>query len=189
MKPAALAVSAALLALTLTACGPGSPDTSPSPTPEPTTASATPTPTPTPTTAPVAYTCENIVSPGTIEGFASQGISITPPAEFSAKLTNEGNALAAFFTAGGVLCQTGAGAGAYEIYGIAVLGDAQFAPVRAQFLAEGYQEVFGDVGVGYEIPGDTEGLPRYCYYRAGEYTICGNDADRIEEIEAILGLG
>ena len=119
----------------------------------------------------------------------SASVSITPPAEFSAKLTSEGNALAAFFTAGGVLCQTGAGAGAYEIYGIAVLSDAQFAPVRAEFLSEGYQEVIGDVGVGYEVPADTEGLPRYCYYRAGEYTICGNDADRIEEIEAILGLG
>jgi hypothetical protein len=187
MKLAALAVPA-LLILTLTACGPGTPATSPSPTPEPTTASATPTPTPTPTTAPVAYTCENIVSPGTIEGFASQGISITPPADFSAKLTSEGNALAAFFTAGGVLCQTGAGAGAYEIYGIAVLTEAQFAPVRSQFLAEGYHEVIGDVGVGYELPGDTDGLPRFCYHRPGVYTICGNESDRIEEIEATLGL-
>jgi hypothetical protein len=188
MRLAAFVAPAVLLTLVLTACGPGTPEPTKSPTPKPS-ATATPTPTPTPTPEAVVYTCENIVSPGTIDGFASQGISITPPADFSAKLTNEGNALSAFFTAGGVLCQTGAGAGAYEIYGIAVLSDAQFAPVRSQFLNEGYQEVFGDVGVGYEIPADTEGLPRYCYYRVDEYTICGNDADRIEEIEAILGLG
>lgn len=189
MRLAALVAPAVLLTFALTACGPGTPEPTKSPSSKPTpNASATATPTPTPAPAAIVYTCENIVSPGTIDGFASQGISITPPADFSAKLTSEGNALAAFFTAGGVLCQTGAGSGAFEIYGIAVLSDAQFAPVRSQFLSEGYQEVVGDVGVGYEIPGDTEGLPRYCYHRVNEYTICGNDGDRIEEVEAILGL-
>src|SRR3954468_21211971 len=148
MRLTAIAVPAVVLTLMLTACGPGTPEPTKSPTPKPSaSASAPPTPTPTPTAEAIVYTCENIVSPGTIDGFASQGISITPPAEFSAKLTSEGNALAAFFTVGGVLCQTGAGAGAYEIYGIGVFSEAAFAPVRSQFVNEGYQEVFGDVGV------------------------------------------
>jgi len=189
MRLAAFAAPAVLLVLALTACGPGTPTPTKSPSPEPTTATATPTPTPTPEPAPAAYTCENIVNAATITGFASQGISITPPADFSAKMHNEGNAIAGFFDAGGVLCQTGSGSGSYEIYGIAVLSDAQFAPIRAQFIADGYMEVFGDIGVGYEVPGDMEGLPRFCYYRVNEFTVCGNDSARVEEIRAVTGVG
>ena len=49
-------------------------------------------------------------------------------------------------------------------------------------------EVFGDIGIGYEFMDDTEGLPRYCYYRAREFTVCGNNGDRVDEIILTLGL-
>ncbi|HEV7742837.1 MAG TPA: hypothetical protein VGO65_10490 [Pseudolysinimonas sp.] len=180
---------AVVAVLALSACDPGGTTPSGTTTPEPTVSVA---PAATPTSAPAdpaaAPTCENIVSPSTVAEFTSAGIQITPPAEFAAKLASEGNAIAAFFDAGGVLCQTGAGLEANEIYGYAVFSDAQFAPVRSQFLADGYREVDGDVGVGYEVPDGMEGLPRFCYYRAGEFTICGNDDARVSEIEAILGL-
>ena len=181
---------AVLAVLALSACDPGTPATpSDTPAPEPS-VSVTPdeTPTPEPEGPAAAPTCENIVSPSTLADFTSAGIAITPPAEFDAKMESEGNAIAVFFDAGGVLCQTGAGLEANEIYGYAVLSDAQFAPVRAQFIADGYLEIDGDVGVGYEVPDGMEGLPRSCYYRAGEFTICGNDEARITEIETILGL-
>ncbi|MEO5921847.1 MAG: hypothetical protein ABIQ01_11970 [Pseudolysinimonas sp.] len=190
MRRIPLAASAAVLTallLVLTACGPGTPE--PTKTPKPSaspTASATPTPTPEP--APVAATCENIVSPATIAGFAAVGIQITPPADFHAKLASEGNAMAVFFDVGGVLCQTGQGFGAYEIYGYGILSAAQFAPVRNQFVSEGYMEVEGDSGVGYEVPSDMEGLPRYCYFRVDEFTVCGNDDVRVSEIMSTLGL-
>ena len=180
---------AVLAVLALSACDPGAGTPSETPTPEPT-VSVTPveTPTPEPAGPAAAPTCENIVSPSSLAGFTSAGIEITPPSEFSAKLSSEGNALSAFFDAGGVLCQTGAGLEANEIYGYAVLSDSQFAPVRAQFIADGYMEVEGDVGVGYEVPDGVEGLPRYCYYRVAEFTICGNDDSRVSEIETILDL-
>ncbi len=183
------AALAALTVLALTACGLGTPTPSDTPTPE-TTASGTPTPTPTPTPdpEPVAATCENIVSPATIAGFAASGVSITPAEEFHAKLVSEGNALAAIFDAGGVVCQTGAGAGAYEIYAYAVMSIAQFDPLRVQFLADGMIEEDTDAGVLYHVPNDMEGLPRICYFRPDAYLVCGNVGERLDEIVTTLGL-
>jgi hypothetical protein len=181
---------AALLAvLALSACGPGTPTAGDTETPKPV---ETVTPSATPTPEPVALTCENIVSPATIAGFTSDDIGITPPAEFSAKLHDEGSELAVFFDAGGILCQTGRGSGAYEIYGYAVLSEAQFAPIRSQWLTPGPDggriETIGDVGATYEIPGDQEGLPRICYVQIDVFTVCGNDGDRIDEIVDTLAL-
>ncbi len=187
--------AAAAILLTLTAglllagCGPTDPDAA-TPTSTPIT-SATPsaTPTPTPEPSPAVLSCEGIVTPATIGGFASEGTLITPPAEFDAKLTAEGNALAVFFDAGGVVCQTGAGAGAFEIFAYAPLTEAQFAPVQAQFLAEGYSEQVTDAGLLYRVPDGQEGLPRVCYNRPDAFTVCGNDDDRVGEIVEVLGLG
>jgi hypothetical protein len=191
MRPRVALPAALLMLATLSACGPGTPsagDTESSKPTESVTPSAEPTTEPDPEPAPVVLTCESIVSPATISGFDSQGIEITPEADFAAKLATEGNALKEFFDVGGLLCQTGKGAGAYEIYGYGVFSESQFAPVRAQFVADGYLEVFGDIGMGYEVPEDQEGLPRYCYHRVGEFTVCGNGAPRVEEIMAVLGL-
>ena len=190
LRRVAAPVLLAALALTLTACDPGA---NGDPTPSTTrtvTPSATPTPTAEPTDepAPAAATCENIVTPATIAGFTADGISITPPAEFAAKMTTEGNAIAAFFDAGGVLCQTGRGSGAFEIYGYAVLDNAQISTIASQFLSEGYEETVGDVGVQYEVPADTEGLPRLCYFRPDAWSVCGNDDVRLGEIITTLGL-
>jgi hypothetical protein len=193
MRRITLAASAAVLTVlvvVLTACGPGTPP-KPSESPKPS-ATATATPTPTPSADPepeVAITCETIVSPATIAGFAADGVSITPPADFRAKLINEGNALAAIFDAGGVVCQTGAGAGAFEIYAYGVMSSAQFAPLRSQFVADGHVEQVTDAGVVYTVPNDMEGLPRVCYFRADAFLACGNTNDRINEIVDILGVG
>lgn len=176
------------VALALAACGlGGDPDATPSTTPT-TTPSVTPTPTPTPEPEPVVATCENIVSPATIAGFAADGVSITPAAEFHAKMVSEGNALATIFDAGGVVCQTGAGAGAYEIYAYAVMSNAQFDPLRAQFLTDGMIEEVTDAGVLYTVPNDMEGLPRICYFRPDAYLVCGNVGERLDEIVTTLGL-
>ncbi|CAN5320644.1 hypothetical protein BH11ACT3_BH11ACT3_03620 [soil metagenome] len=196
MRPTSVsaAIGAVLTILALTACGPtgsnptGSPSGSGSSTP---TATSTPTPTadadePEPG---VAITCQTIVSPATISGFSSTGVSITDPAAFHTKLVNEGNPLAVFFDTGGVLCQTGAGAGAYEIYGYAPMSDGQWAAVKAGFLADGYVENVTDAGLTYDVPGDMEGLPRSCYYRPSAFAICGNDTARLIEISDALGLG
>jgi hypothetical protein len=188
LRRVAVPVLLVALALTLTACDPGA---NGGPTPSTTrtvTPSVTPTPTEVPEPEPIAATCENIVTPATIAGFTADGISITPPAEFAAKVTSEGNAIAAFFDAGGVLCQTGRGSGAYEIYGYAVLDNAQISTIASQFLSEGYEETVGDVGVQYEVPADTEGLPRLCYFRPDAWSVCGNDDVRLGEIIATLGL-
>jgi hypothetical protein len=178
------------LALTLTACDPGA---NGGPTPSATrtvTPSATPTPTAEPIDepAPAAATCENIVSPDTIAYFAANGLVITPPSEFAAKLASEGQGLAAFFDAGGVLCQVGGGYEAYEIYGYAVLSETQYAPVVADFLRDGYVETFGDRGVEYRVPDGAEGLPRLCYFRPDAWSVCGNDDVRLGEIITTLGL-
>ena len=186
-----LAPAVLTIAVALTACGPGTPVADESETPKPTvTAEApTPTPTPDPDPEPAPVTCESIVTPATISGFASQGIGITPPAAFHDKLVNEGNDLALFFDAGGVVCQTGKGQGAYEIYAYGVLDSAQVATLGGSFVSEGYDEIVGDVGLQYTVPGDMEGLPRTCYLRPGAFSVCGNDDDRIAEIIGVLGLG
>lgn len=190
-RPRAAAILLTLSAgLLLAGCGPTEPgpasSTKPTATASP---SATPTPTPTAEPAPSALACESIVTAATIGGFTSEGTLITPPAEFDAKLTAEGNALAVFFDAGGVVCQTGAGAGAFEIFAYAPLTEAQFAPVQAQFLAEGYSEQVTDAGLLYRVPDGQEGLPRVCYNRPNAFTVCGNDDDRVAEIIEVLGLG
>jgi hypothetical protein len=192
MRRHQLAVSAAVLSvlvLALTACGPGAPKPSKTPSPE-ATVSATPTPEPTEAEPePIVPTCENIVSASTLAGFTSQGVQITPPAEFAIKMANEGNALSAIFDAGGVVCQTGAGLGAFEIYAFGVLSAGQFAPLQSQFLADGMVEQVTDAGILYRVPDDTEGLPRVCYFRPDAFTVCGNDDARIDEIVGVLGLG
>jgi hypothetical protein len=175
--------------LALTACGPGTPTHIETPAPVVTvTPTPTPTPTPAPDPEPAAITCESIVSPETIAGFAADDIQITPPGDFAAKLDDEHNSLEVFFDAGGVLCQTGKGSGAFEIYGYAVLSQQEFSGLQSQFLDEGYIETFGDLGIQYEVPADTEGLPRICYFRPDAFTVCGNDGDRLVEIQDTLGL-
>lgn len=193
MKRTPLAASAAVLTvlvLALTACGPGTPKPTETPTPDASaTATSTPLPTEEPEPEPVAISCETIVSAATIAGFAADGVSITPPADFHAKLVNEGNALDVIFDVGGVVCQTGAGAGAFEIYAYGVMSSAQFAPLRTQFLNEGFIEQVTDAGVLYNVPGDMEGLPRVCYFRADAFLACGNTNDRINEIVDTVGVG
>ena len=193
MNRAAITGVTVLVALAaLTACQPNADDT-PSPKP-PAASSAAPTPSETalaPDPEPAAVGCETIVSAATFSGFASAGITITPEADFAAKLSSEGNPLAAFFTAGGVLCQL-AGAGsqeASEIYGYAPLTAAQIAPIAASFIADGYVETDGDVGVQFQVPADAEGMPRLCYLRPDAFSICGNDDARLQEIMTTLGLG
>lgn len=186
MRPTRIVAPVLLIAvLALTACGPGVP--TPTETPAPV-ATPTPTPTPEPDPEPAAITCESIVSPETIAAFAADDIQITDPGDFAAKLDDEHNSLEVFFDAGGVLCQTGKGAGAFEIYGYAVLSQQQFSGLQSQFLDEGYIETFGDLGIQYEVPADTEGLPRICYFRPDAFTVCGNDGDRLVEIQDTLGL-
>jgi hypothetical protein len=178
------------LAFALTACDPGANGTA-SDTPAPTD-TPTPSSTPTPEPAdpePIVATCENIVSPATITGFASNGLVITPAADFAAKMSSEGNALAVFFDAGGVLCQVGNGLEAFEVYGYGVLNSAQISTLAGQFLADGYVETVGDVGVQYQVPDDMEGQPRLCYLRPDAFSICGGDDTRLQEIMATLGLG
>lgn len=178
---------ALVFALAVSACGPGSPTATETPTPTPSATTETPTPEPT-TAAPFVPTCENIVDPATISGFAAEGTLITPPAEFRAKMAAEGNALSSIFDAGGVVCQTGQGMGAFEIYAYGQLTTAEFAPLRAQFLADGVVETLAGVGVTYRVPSDMEGLPRVCYFEPGVVLVCGNDDDRIDEITAQVGL-
>lgn len=188
---AAVPALAVLVVALLTGCGPGSPDaddtTSPSPR-ETVVESESPTPTPTPD-APAALTCESIVDPATYTALTTGGYGITDPDAFAAKLASEGNALAAFGTAGGILCQAGqANSEAIEIYGYAPLTAAQVSALGSQFTSEGYTEEVTDAGILYRVPADTAGLPRVCYARPDAFTICGEDDARLDEIVARLGL-
>ncbi|CAN5378135.1 hypothetical protein BH09ACT4_BH09ACT4_19240 [soil metagenome] len=176
------------LAFALSACDPGAGGTPPPTAPATPTITPEPTPTPTPTPEALVPTCQNIVSPETIAGFTSDGISITPPADFAAKVSSEGSALSVFFDAGGVLCQTGAGLEANEIYGYAVIADGYLCPLEAEFLRDGYEETTVDLGIQYKVPDGAEGLPRLCYLRPGAFSICGNDDARLSEIMETLGL-
>jgi len=175
-----------LVLLALTACDPGTTPPTESPKPVETLApSETPTPTPDPVAE--APTCQNIISPAAYTAATSGFLSITDPGQFHDKLVSEGNPLSVFFDAGGILCQVGNSSEATDIYGYAVLSAAQFAPVRDSFVAEGYMEIEGDLGVGYEVPDGAEGQPRNCYFRVDEFTVCGTD-DSIVDVMDTLGL-
>ena len=173
-------------ALGITGCGTESP---PQQEPSPTVIQ---TPTATPTVEPpVAFdpTCETIVTPATLAGFTADGVSITPQAEFVAKMAGEGQTTFVLFDSnGGAICQTGNGTAAFEIYGYAQFTVPQSATLISTLYANGYQvDGYGDAeGQWFELPGDTEGVDRVYLVLTDGIVVVGGDRDRVEEILATV---
>ena len=164
------------LLLALAACGSSDPDAKPTPTA--TTASATPTPTPTAEPAPVAATCENLLSTSLGE---YSGIGISGPGAYADKLQSEGNPFYSFYSAGGVFCFVGE-IEAYALYGWAPFDDASWEPIRSTNLAEGWSEEVTDAGFLMRTP-----YPQplqVCYYRPNVYGACAVSDAVLDEIIA-----
>ncbi len=92
------------------------PPTSAVPSSSPTEASPTPSETPSEEPTPEPVTCESVLDPNTITGFAGFGISQN--LDFVQKVRDEGSSLALFADNDGIICQWGFPSGAATmIYG------------------------------------------------------------------------
>jgi len=140
----------------------------------------------TPTTSPPAgaLTCESLIAPATLTAFTANGLTFTPLDEFSAKLHDEGNPAAAFFDAGGILCQVASPSSFHpvEVYGWAPFTESNSAAFRASLVAEGFAESATDAGLQYTLTTDVEGAYFECYFRFGDFGGCAYDIDRLQEI-------
>ena len=149
------------------------------------TASATASPTPTPTAGPVAATCQNLVDPETLAGFTSHGLAITPSADFGAKMVAEGNYMAGFVSAGGLLCQVGrtGGVEASELYAWAPFVEADAIPVQSGLTSEGWSVAATPAGALYSLGPDNEQIIFRCLFNDTEMACAVNDA-RLAEVLA-----
>jgi len=186
MRPGIIGLLGLTVALALTGCRTEAPPVT-LPTPiETSTPSATPT-----TEPPAAFdaTCETIVTQATLDGFAADGVSITPQADFVAKMQAEGQTTFVLFdTNGGAICQTGNGTAAFEIYGYAVFTAAQSSELVSTLYDNGFQvDGYGDAeGQWFELPADTDGVDRVYLVLTDGRIIVGGSRDRVEEILATV---
>jgi hypothetical protein len=148
-------------------------------------ASATATATPTATAAPVAATCQNLIDPATLAGFASHGLAITPSADFGAKMASEGNYLSGFVAAGGLLCQVGptGGVEASELYAWAPFVEADTIPVQSGLTSEGWSVAATSAGALYSLGSGNEQIIFRCLFNDTEMACAVNDA-RLAEVLA-----
>ncbi|TBN56278.1 hypothetical protein EYE40_02065 [Glaciihabitans arcticus] len=179
-----LPVTVALAVLLgLTACG--TPEVA-APTNTPTAEAPSPTPTPT-TEPPAAFTpaCDTIVTAATLAEFTADGVSITPQAEFVAKMKGEGqDTYVQFDDNGGAICQTGNGTAAFEIYGYAKFPADQADALIDRLYGNDYKvDGFGDAeGQWFELPDDADGVDRVYLVLTTGTVVVGGSRDRVEEI-------
>lgn len=189
--------TAALALLALTGCDPtGAP--TPSPTASGTgTASATATPTPTPTATssgedgsgggdgPLA--CDTIISPATLATLTSSGLTLTPPAEFFAKVRSD---VPADFVSpwfffednGGIVCVWGNGSEVLEVYGVVDLPADQYPAFRGAMLnSDPYSMAESDAVL---FSSEMDGNPfRYVLVRSNGATYVASELPLIEELK------
>ncbi|MEP6842447.1 MAG: hypothetical protein ABJA11_02930 [Pseudolysinimonas sp.] len=149
-------------------------------------ASPTSTPSATPTAAPPqAASCENLVNPTTLTEFAGNGSLITPPATFSTKLHDEGNAYASFFDAGGVLCQVAASGAmeASEMYGWAPLVESNAVALQSSLTSEGWTVSAASAGTLYSLNVEADDIVRRCLFTNTEMA-CALTDTRLAEVLA-----
>lgn len=149
-------------------------------------ASPTSTPSASPTAAPPqAASCENLVDALTLAAFAGNGNLITPPATFSAKLHDEGNAYASFFDAGGVLCQVAASGAmeASEMYGWAPFVESHAVVLQSSLTAEGWTVSASSGGTLYSLNAEADDIVRRCLFTNSEMACALTDA-RLAEVLA-----
>jgi hypothetical protein len=194
-----LAATAALALLVLTGCDPtGSP--TPSPTGSATrsstpTATATPTPTPTATSeggsggggGPVALGCDTIISPATLSSLTSSGLTLTPPADFFAKIRGEIPAgyvspWLFFEDNGGIVCSWHNGSEVIEVYGVMDLPADQYPAFRdAMVNSDPYQVEESDAVL---FSSQMDGNPfRYVLVRSDGSTYLASELPLIEELK------
>lgn len=151
------------------------------------TSTATPTPTPTATVeaAPVAPTCENIVTEARQSGMAAGGLTLFPSAEFFAKVTAEGRPgpYALFESNGGVVCAWSAGAEVFDVYGFTPLTPGQAGEMGALITASD-PYASSEYAGGILYASQMDGNPFTYFLVTSDATYLASSMDALSEVMA-----
>lgn len=189
-----IAAGILVLALPFVAVGCAPTPTAPSPSVSAEAPEQAPVPTPTPaqpepTFAPGDLECDSIITQDSLDIFAVDELTITPQADFVAKMKAEGQSRwVEFDAAGGTICQVGNAMNAFEIYGYVKLEPAASADLTDELAADGY--LVNDFGLAegkwLELPGDVEGIDRVYASLADGSVYFGAARERVEEIYSVI---
>ena len=145
-------------------------------------ATATATSSPTPSAAAAAATCENLIDAATLAGFSTNGVHITSPIEFAAKMRDESNALSGFADAGGVICQVGGDYNATEIYGWSPYVGTAATALQQDLVDQGWMPTSVSGGLLYSLPPNSDDVMDRCFFSVTEMACAFGDA-RLAEVQ------
>lgn len=178
-------IAAAMLFLVAGTTGCATPATVPPTTPaSPTPPTATSAPSPTPSAA-AGATCENLLNPETLAALLSSGQSLTPPADFGARMQAEGHVIGMFADNGGVVCQWSPAGSleANEVYGFSRISAAQAAAQQARLAGEGLTTSTHNGGtILSDLTGNENVIFEYLFIDG--YWFCAINVARLSEIVA-----
>lgn len=143
---------------------------------------AAPTPTPSPTSTPNAVSCTSILEKQSLDELVDSGLDLADQAVFSAQLDADNDPFAAFFDAGGVLCDVVDGTTPVEWYGWAPFTKEDSADFRAALVSAGWTETLTGTGADYNLDPLRDGVVFACSFNYGVGSACGYDQPRLDEI-------